>query len=141
MLFVALSFPEVRFSTRKCPAAQSIFENPRCRTRRECKTLSSTSQNTEQHNGKQTFHPAILFLFGRSIRKGVSVYESDIPQNSLRCAETIYLISRKVSGVYGCMPRSPKPSLFLGSYFKTAILKFPENRAFLDFWRCIHNVR
>ena len=27
------------------------------------------------------------------------VYESDIPQNPLRCAETIYVISRKLNGV------------------------------------------
>ena len=32
-------------------------------------------------------------------RRGVWVHESDIPQNSLRCAETIYVISRKLSGV------------------------------------------
>ncbi len=31
--------------------------------------------------------------------RGVWVHESDIPHNSLRCAETIYVISRKLSGV------------------------------------------
>ena len=34
-----------------------------------------------------------------SAEKSTSVYESDIPQNFLRCAETIYVISRKLSGV------------------------------------------
>jgi len=32
-------------------------------------------------------------------RRGVWVHESDIPQNFLRCAETIYVTSRKLNGV------------------------------------------
>jgi len=40
----------------------------------------------------KSFDTAILFLFGRSIHKRVSVCKSDIAQNFLHCAETIYLI-------------------------------------------------